>query len=48
MPSVRSFFNNFRDYDASFGDKLRLAAKNTRIKMKNKSDCCGNHGEPGC
>jgi len=47
-PSPRDFFNNFKEYDAPLVEKLRLAAKNTLIKRRRNSACCGNHGEPGC
>ncbi len=39
---------NWTTYDGSTAKKLRLAAKNNLIKARNRSDCCGNHGEPGC
>lgn len=47
-PRPDDFFNNFADSDLPLLEKLRLAAKNTAIKLKNGTDCCGNHGEPGC
>jgi hypothetical protein len=47
-PSLRDLIANFRDYDAPFTTKVRLALKNTGIKLKNRSNCCGNLGEPGC
>ena len=47
-PDPRHFFNNFNASDLPLWKKLELAAKNTAIKVKNGSDCCGNHGEPGC
>jgi len=28
--------------------KLRLFLRNNWIKLRTRSDCCGNHGEPGC
>lgn len=28
--------------------KARLFARNNWHKLKTRSDCCGNHGEPGC
>lgn len=28
--------------------KLRLAARNTWIKVSTGSTCCGHPGEPGC
>ena len=30
------------------GEKLRLAFRNTGIKIKTHSTCCGHPGEPGC
>ncbi len=48
VPSLRAVFNNWRTYDAPFHVKLRLSFRNTLIKIRTQSDCCGNHGEPGC
>jgi len=28
--------------------KLRLFFRNNWIKIRTRSTCCGNHGEPGC
>ena len=28
--------------------KLRLLVRNNWIKMRTRSSCCGNYGEPGC
>ncbi len=47
-PSPRDFVTNWSTYDASAVTKARLAAKNSLIKLRRASDCCGNHGEPGC
>ncbi|MGZ5383990.1 MAG: hypothetical protein ACXW15_03530 [Acidimicrobiia bacterium] len=47
-PHPRHVINNWRTSDLPFLEKLALAVKNNAIKMKNRSDCCGNHGEPGC
>ena len=47
-PSLRAFAANFRTYDAPLGEKLRLSWANTRKKVKTHSNCCGNHGQPGC
>jgi hypothetical protein len=47
-PSAFGFFNNFNDSDLPLLTKIRLAAKNTAIKARTGSSCCGNHGEPGC
>jgi hypothetical protein len=48
QPSFRAFFTNFSTYDAPFTTKVRLALRNTWIKIRTHSDCCGNDGEPGC
>lgn len=44
----RHLVNNWRNSDLPFLEKLALLTKNNAIKLKNRSDCCGNHGEPGC
>jgi hypothetical protein len=41
-------FSNWATSDASFAAKLRMAASNTLIKLRNHQGCCGNHGQPGC
>jgi hypothetical protein len=28
--------------------KLKLFLRNNWTKARTRSDCCGNHGEPGC
>jgi hypothetical protein len=43
-----AFFSNFASYDASFAAKVRLALANTWRKIRTRSSCCGNYGEPGC
>lgn len=47
-PSVRAFFANFDTYEATLAEKVRLALRNNMIKVRRGSNCCGNHGEPGC
>jgi hypothetical protein len=47
-PSLRDFIANFRDYDGPFTTKLRLAFRNTAIKVRQHTNCCGHPGEPGC
>lgn len=47
-PSLGAMFSNWATYDASFATKLRMAATNTFIKLRNHQGCCGNHGQPGC
>ena len=39
---------NWMTYDAPFAAKLRMAASNTLIKLRNHQVCRGNHGQPGC
>jgi len=47
-PSPDAFRRNWTESDLPLLEKVRLTAKNNLIKLKNRSDCCGNHGEPGC
>jgi hypothetical protein len=42
------FFTNFARYDAPFPAKVRLALANSWRKVRTRSRCCGNYGEPGC
>jgi hypothetical protein len=43
-----AFFTNFNTYDAPFPTKVRLVLANSWKKVRTRSGCCGNHGEPGC
>jgi len=47
-PSLRASLANFRDYDAPLATKLRLLVTNNLTKLRTRSSCCGNHGQPGC
>lgn len=47
-PNPRDTWNNFWRSDVPFLERCRLAAKNQLIKARRRSNCCGNHGEPGC
>jgi hypothetical protein len=47
-PSFRASLSNFRTYDAPLPEKIRLALRNNLIKLRTGSNCCGNHGQPGC
>jgi hypothetical protein len=47
-PSPRDLFRNFSAYDARVHEKIRLALSNTWKKVRTRSECCGNHGQPGC
>jgi hypothetical protein len=46
--SGNAFFANFSSYDAPFPAKVRLALANSWRKVRTRSDCCGNYGQPGC
>jgi hypothetical protein len=46
--SGNAFFANFSTYDAPFPMKVRLALANSWRKVRTRSDCCGNDGQPGC
>jgi hypothetical protein len=47
-PSFRDLLANFREYDAPLATKIRLALRNTGLKLRQRSSCCGHPGEPGC
>ena len=47
-PSIGAWISNWSTYDASAGTKLRLAARNQFLRVVKRSNCCGNHGQPGC
>ena len=46
--SGNAFFANFSAYDAPFPTKVRLVLANSWRKVRTRSDCCGNYGQPGC
>jgi hypothetical protein len=46
--SGNTFLANFSTYDAPFPTKVRLALANSWRKLRTRSDCCGNYGQPGC
>lgn len=47
-PDPQAFRDNWRNSELPFMERLRVALRNNAIKLRNRSDCCGNHGEPGC
>lgn len=47
-PSFGAVLTNWREYDAPFLAKLRMAASNNWRKLRTRRDCCGNDGQPGC
>jgi hypothetical protein len=48
LPSPSASWRNFWESDLPMLQRLRIAAKNNLIKARTRSNCCGNHGEPGC
>ena len=46
--SGKAFFANFNTYDGPFPAKVRLALANSWRKVRTRSGCCGNYGQPGC
>jgi len=46
--SGKAFLANFNTYDGPFPTKVRLALANNWRKVRTRSDCCGNYGQPGC
>lgn len=47
-PSFGALISNWTTYDAPFGTKVRLAARNLWRRVILRQTCCGNHGQPGC
>lgn len=47
-PGAATGIDNWRRSELPFPEKLRLAARNNLIKLRNRTSCCGHHGEPGC
>ncbi len=45
---ARHYADNWRNSDLPFLEKVLVAARNNAIKLKNRSTCCGHHGQPGC
>jgi hypothetical protein len=43
----RDWVSNWAGYDAPFGTKARLAARNLARRARFRP-CCGHPGEPGC
>ncbi len=46
-PSVSETLQNLRQ-PMPLGHKVRLVLRNNWIKLRTRSSCCGNLGEPGC
>jgi len=45
---TRSFFTNWREFDASRSTKLRLTLRNRWQAIVLLEGCCGHPGQPGC
>ncbi len=46
-PSLRASWRNLRHADNP-ALAARLFLRNNWIKIRTRSNCCGNNGEPGC
>jgi hypothetical protein len=46
-PSPRQFWTNM-NAPMPWPRKLYLLARNLSLRAVRRSNCCGNHGEPGC
>ena len=46
--SIAAARRNFKEFDAPFGTKLKMLLRNSWTKVRTRSNCCGNDGEPGC
>lgn len=46
--SLGGTVSNWRGFEAPFGTKLKMLLKNNWTKVRTRSSCCGNDGEPGC
>ena len=46
-PSIGDFFSNLSG-PMPLKDKISLLLRNNAIKIKNRQECCGHPGEPGC
>ena len=47
-PGFKHVIGNWVRSELDLAERLRLTVKNNAIKIKNGTNCCGNHGEPGC
>ncbi len=47
-PGFRDLIANVRDFDVPLATRIRLALRNTGIKLRQRTSCCGNPGELGC
>ena len=47
-PSMEAANANWRNSELPFFERLQLAMKNNFTKLRNRDNCCGNYGEPGC
>ena len=46
-PGIKDFFTNLSE-PMPLKEKISLLLRNNAIKIKNRQDCCGHPGEPGC
>ena len=46
-PDPQAFLRNLRQ-PMPLGKKITLVMRNTALKFKTRTGCCGHPGEPGC
>jgi hypothetical protein len=46
-PAIGDFLTNL-SAPMPLGKKISLLLRNNLVKIKNRQDCCGHPGEPGC
>jgi hypothetical protein len=47
MPNLRATFSNLAA-PMPLRQKLKSLLANNWTKIRTRSNCCGNHGQPGC
>jgi hypothetical protein len=47
-PDPKAFFANWTTSEGSIATKMGQAVRNNVTKVRRRSNCCGNHGQPGC
>ena len=47
-PRIGDYLSNWRRKDLRLDEKVSMTLRNNWTKLRTRSSCCGNHGEPGC
>jgi hypothetical protein len=48
QPRISHAFENWRESDLPFVEKIAVSTRNQLKKLVTRKHCCGNYGEPGC